>query len=49
MELYADLKPEQLLPFLVSSQSYTLSTAFQLCKELGLLREQVSCTCMARH
>ena len=41
MELYADLDPAQLLAFLISSQSYTLSTAFQLCQSRGLLREQV--------
>ena len=41
VELYADLDPAQLLAFLISSQSYTLSTAFELCQSRGLLREQV--------
>ena len=39
--LYAEFAPEELMPFLVSSQSYALGEAFELCAAAGLVREQV--------
>ena len=41
VELYADYSPGQLMAFLVSSQWYPLEAALQLCKDQGLVREQV--------
>ena len=39
--LYAEFAPGELMPFLVSSQSYALGEAFELCAAAGLVREQV--------
>ena len=41
VELYADYAPQELLPFLVSSQWYPLEAALQVCTARGLVREQV--------
>ncbi|KAK9999463.1 hypothetical protein SO802_019066 [Lithocarpus litseifolius] len=41
VELYADYDPKMLLPFLRSSQHYTLEKAYETCIRRGLLREQV--------
>ncbi|KAK9279527.1 hypothetical protein L1049_013206 [Liquidambar formosana] len=41
VELYADYDPKMLLPFLRSSQHYTLEKAHELCIRRDLLREQV--------
>ena len=41
MGLYADFAPGQLMAFLVSSQSYALGAACDLCAQRGFLREQV--------
>ncbi len=41
MELYAEYGPERLMSFLVTSQSYGLEAAHELCKQKGLVREQV--------
>ncbi|XP_051120523.1 vacuolar protein sorting-associated protein 41 homolog [Andrographis paniculata] len=41
VELYADYDPKMLLPFLRSSQHYTLEKAYEICVERDLLREQV--------
>lgn len=43
--LYAEFAPAQLMSFLVSSQSYALGEAYELCAAAGLVREQVR----ARH
>ncbi|OAY38116.1 vacuolar protein sorting-associated protein 41 homolog [Manihot esculenta] len=41
VELYADYDPKMLLPFLRSSQHYTLEKAYDICVKRDLLREQV--------
>ncbi|EPS74380.1 hypothetical protein M569_00372, partial [Genlisea aurea] len=41
VELYADYDPKTLLPFLRSSQHYTLEKALEICLKRELLREQV--------
>ncbi|KAK4286396.1 hypothetical protein QN277_002956 [Acacia crassicarpa] len=41
VELYADYDPKMLLPFLRSSQHYTLEKAYESCVKRNLLREQV--------
>ncbi|PSR86535.1 Vacuolar protein sorting-associated protein [Actinidia chinensis var. chinensis] len=41
VELYADFDPKMLLPFLRSSQHYTLEKAYEICVKRNLLREQV--------
>ncbi|XP_044482383.1 vacuolar protein sorting-associated protein 41 homolog [Mangifera indica] len=41
VELYADYDPKMLLPFLRSSQHYTLEKAYDICVRRDLLREQV--------
>ncbi|KAK6138139.1 hypothetical protein DH2020_028119 [Rehmannia glutinosa] len=41
VELYADYDPKMLLPFLRSSQHYTLEKAQEICVKRDLLREQV--------
>ncbi|KAG6415143.1 hypothetical protein SASPL_122545 [Salvia splendens] len=41
VELYADYDPKMLLPFLRSSQHYTLEKAHEICVKRGLLKEQV--------
>ncbi|KAG6436129.1 hypothetical protein SASPL_101013 [Salvia splendens] len=41
MMLYADYDPKMLLPFLRSSQHYTLERAHEICVRRGLLKEQV--------
>ncbi|KAK4441239.1 Vacuolar protein sorting-associated protein 41 [Sesamum alatum] len=41
VELYADYDPKMLLPFLRSSQHYTLEKAHEICVKRDLLREQV--------
>ncbi|XP_044504927.1 vacuolar protein sorting-associated protein 41 homolog [Mangifera indica] len=41
VELYADYDPKMLLPFLRSSQHYTLEKAYDICFRRDLLREQV--------
>ncbi|KAL3620142.1 Vacuolar protein sorting-associated protein 41 [Castilleja foliolosa] len=41
VELYADYDPKMLLPFLRSSQHYTLEKAHDICVKRDLLREQV--------
>ncbi|KAG8371237.1 hypothetical protein BUALT_Bualt13G0066800 [Buddleja alternifolia] len=41
VELYADYDPKMLLPFLRSSQHYTLEKAHEICVKRELLREQV--------
>ncbi|KNA17401.1 hypothetical protein SOVF_080170 [Spinacia oleracea] len=40
VELYADYDTKMLLPFLRSSQHYTLEKAYELCVRKGLLKEQ---------
>ena len=44
VELYSDYEPSRLMGFLISSQSYGLEAAHELCKRKGLVREQVSPT-----
>ena len=39
--LYAEYEPEKLMPLLMTSQSYGLEAAHELCKDKGLIREQV--------
>ncbi|KAM1040502.1 hypothetical protein TB2_029341 [Malus domestica] len=41
VELYAEYDPKMLLPFLRSSQHYTLEKAYEICIGRDLLREQV--------
>lgn len=41
VELYAAMDPERLMGFLITSQSYGLEAAHELCKSRGLVREQV--------
>ncbi|XVF05278.1 hypothetical protein REPUB_Repub05bG0158000 [Reevesia pubescens] len=41
VELYAKYDPKMLLPFLRSSQHYTLEKAYEICVRRDLLREQV--------
>ncbi|KAL9272324.1 Vacuolar protein sorting-associated protein 41-like protein [Drosera capensis] len=41
VELYAEYDPKMLLPFLRSSQHYTLEKAYEICLRRDLLREQV--------
>jgi hypothetical protein len=41
VELYADFDPKMLLPFLRSSQHYTLEKAYEICVKRDLLKEQV--------
>lgn len=41
VELYAEYDPKMLLPFLRSSQHYTLEKAYEICVKRDLLREQV--------
>ena len=40
--LYAEFAPAELMSFLISSQSYALGEAFELCAAAGLVREQVA-------
>ncbi|KAK9689968.1 hypothetical protein RND81_09G094900 [Saponaria officinalis] len=40
VELYADYDPKMLLPFLRSSQHYTLEKAYDICVKNGFLKEQ---------
>ena len=44
MQLYAELQPEALLPFLTASQSYSLEPALTVCERYGLVPEQVTIT-----
>ena len=39
--LYAEYDPPKLMPFLITSQSYGLEAAHELCKDRGLVQEQV--------
>jgi vacuolar protein sorting-associated protein 41 len=41
VQLYAELQPEALLPFLAASQSYSLEPALAVCEQYGLVPEQV--------
>ncbi|KAK4763529.1 hypothetical protein SAY87_012967 [Trapa incisa] len=41
VELYADYDPKMLLPFLRSSQHYTLEKAYDICIRRDLIKEQV--------
>ncbi|KAA3455516.1 vacuolar protein sorting-associated protein 41-like protein isoform X2 [Gossypium australe] len=41
VELYVEYEPKMLLPFLRSSQHYTLEKAYEICDRRDLLREQV--------
>jgi hypothetical protein len=41
VELYADYEQQRLMAFLVSSQSYPLEAAYDLCEARGLVKEQV--------
>lgn len=41
VELYAEYDPKMLLPFLRSSQHYTLEKAYDICVKRNLLKEQV--------
>lgn len=41
VELYADFDPKMLLPFLRSSQHYTLEKAYNICVTKELIKEQV--------
>ncbi len=41
MELYAEYNPKRLMPFLMTSQAYSLEAALQQCEGRGLVREQV--------
>ncbi|PHU03773.1 Vacuolar protein sorting-associated protein 41 -like protein [Capsicum chinense] len=41
VELYADYDPKMMLPFLRSSQHYTLEKAYDICVKKDLLKEQV--------
>lgn len=41
VELYAEFAPEQLLPFLQSSKQFHKGQALQVCRDAGLVREQV--------
>ncbi|KEH29938.1 putative chromatin regulator PHD family [Medicago truncatula] len=41
VELYADYDPKMLLPFLRSSQHYTLEKAYEICIKRDLMKEQV--------
>lgn len=41
VELYADFDPKMLLPFLRSSQHYTLEKAYHICVKKELIKEQV--------
>uniref|UniRef100_A0A7N0RCY2 Vacuolar protein sorting-associated protein 41 homolog n=2 Tax=Kalanchoe fedtschenkoi TaxID=63787 RepID=A0A7N0RCY2_KALFE len=41
VELYAEFDPKMLLPFLRSSQHYTLEKAYDICAKRDLVREQV--------
>ncbi|KAL1155212.1 hypothetical protein V6Z11_A08G008900 [Gossypium hirsutum] len=41
VELYAEYDPKMLLPFLLSSQHYTLEKAYEICVRRDLLKEQV--------
>ncbi|XP_047319698.1 vacuolar protein sorting-associated protein 41 homolog [Impatiens glandulifera] len=41
VELYAEYDQKMLVPFLRSSQHYTLEKAYEICLQKGLLREQV--------
>jgi hypothetical protein len=41
VELYADYEPRLLLPFLQSSQHYTLDKAYEVCTKRGLTKERV--------
>ncbi|XP_060169690.1 vacuolar protein sorting-associated protein 41 homolog isoform X1 [Lycium barbarum] len=41
VELYADYDPKMMLPFLRSSQHYTLEKAYDICVKRDLLKEQV--------
>lgn len=41
VQLYAELQPEALLPFLAASQSYSLEPALAVCERYGLVPEQV--------
>ena len=42
VQLYAELQPEALLPFLAASQSYSLEPALAVCERHGLVPEQVT-------
>jgi vacuolar protein sorting-associated protein 41 len=41
VEVYAEYAPDQLLPFLQSSKQFNKEAALQVCKDRGLVREQV--------
>ena len=41
VELYAECAPENLLPFLQSSKQFNKDAALEVCRERGLVREQV--------
>ncbi|KAK9865646.1 hypothetical protein WJX84_004897 [Apatococcus fuscideae] len=41
VELYAEYNPKRLMPFLMTSQAYSLEAALQQCEGRGLVREQV--------
>jgi hypothetical protein len=41
VQLYAELQPGALLPFLAASQSYSLEPALAVCERHGLVPEQV--------
>eukprot|EP01018_Ginkgo_biloba_P020522 Gb_33564 [translate_table: standard] len=41
VELYAEYEPRLLLPFLRSSQHYSLDKAYEICTRRGLIKEQV--------
>ncbi len=41
VELYAEYNPQRLMPFLMTSQAYSLEAALQQCEARDLVREQV--------
>lgn len=41
VELYAEYAPDQLLPFLQSSKQFNKEAALEVCRDRGLVREQV--------
>ena len=41
VELYAEYNPQRLMPFLRTSQAYSLEAALQQCEAKRLVREQV--------
>lgn len=40
VQLYAELQPQSLLPFLIASQGYSLEPALAACQQRGLVTEQ---------